>query len=88
MMMTVPLCTRPTPLIGFLYCKLTEITVRGYTCRPTRTHYPDSEPTSLIGKVTNTNFLALVLSDRVSNPRFTALEASTLTITLFKYNSQ
>jgi hypothetical protein len=22
-------------------------TVRGYTCRSTRTHYPDSEPTSL-----------------------------------------
>ena len=41
------LCTRSTCLVGFLQCQLTETTVRGQTCCPTRTHYSDSEPTSL-----------------------------------------
>ena len=31
----------------FIYCQLTETTVCGQTCCATRTHYPDSEPTSL-----------------------------------------
>ena len=35
-----------TRLGGFVYCQLTETTVREQTCRPTRTHYPESEPTS------------------------------------------
>ena len=30
----------------FLQCQLTETTVHRQTCRSTRTHYPDSEPTS------------------------------------------
>ena len=31
----------------FLQCQLTETTVRGYTCRSTLPHYPNSEATSL-----------------------------------------
>ena len=31
----------------FLQCQLTEIIIRRQTCLLTRTHYPDSEPTSL-----------------------------------------
>ena len=31
----------------FYQCQLTETTVRRQTCRSTRTHYSDSEPTSL-----------------------------------------
>ena len=38
---------RPTPLVGFLECQFIETTVRGQTCRSTRTHYSDSPPTSL-----------------------------------------
>ena len=34
-------------LLGFLQCQLTETTIRGQKCHPIRTHYPDSEPTSL-----------------------------------------
>jgi hypothetical protein len=38
-----------TCLVGFiLEWHLTETTVRRYTCRPTRTHYLDSEPTKHI----------------------------------------
>jgi hypothetical protein len=40
------LCTRPTHLVGFLLCKLTETTVCGQTCPSTLTHYSDSEPAS------------------------------------------
>ena len=42
-----PLCTRLKCLVGFLQFQLTEIIVRGQTCRSTRTHYLDSKPTSL-----------------------------------------
>ena len=38
---------RPTCLVGFLKCQLSKTTARGQTRRHTRTHYPDSEPTSL-----------------------------------------
>ena len=34
-------------LSWILQCQLTETPVRRQTCRPTGTHYPDSEPTSL-----------------------------------------
>ena len=37
----------PIRLIGSLQCQLTETPVHGQTCRYTRTHYPDSEPTNL-----------------------------------------
>jgi hypothetical protein len=43
------LTTRLTCLVGFiLECHFTETTIRGYTCRSTRTHYLDSEPTKHI----------------------------------------
>ena len=42
-----PLCTRPTRRVGLYYCWLTETTVRGQTCRSTRTYYSASKPTSL-----------------------------------------
>ena len=45
-LMMGPLC-RTTPLGGCLQCQLTETTVRGQTCHSTRTHFPDSGPTSL-----------------------------------------
>ena len=34
-------------LDGYLWCQFTETKVCGQTCRPTRTHYTDFEPTSL-----------------------------------------
>ena len=34
-------------LITSLQCQFTETTIRGKTCRPSPTHYPDSEPSSL-----------------------------------------
>ena len=42
-----PLSIRATHLVGFLQFQLSETTVRGYTCCSTRTHYPDSEPTTI-----------------------------------------
>ena len=44
------LCTRPTCLVQFLYCQLTEATVCGDTSRylhPSRAHYPDFKSTGL-----------------------------------------
>ena len=58
--------------------------------RPTRTHYPDSELTSLFvflnaaclaEKQHISILISLVWPDRGSNPQYTALEASRLTIT-------
>jgi len=40
------LLTRPICLVGFLECEFTDR--KGKTCRSTRTHYPDSAPTSLM----------------------------------------
>ena len=34
-------------LLDLLKRKFIETIVRGWTCRPTRTHYPDYEPTHL-----------------------------------------
>jgi len=55
---------------------------------PTWTHYPDSDPTSicsfslkLSGEATNTNVTVLGFTRSGLNPQYTALEASTLTIT-------
>ena len=64
MMMRSTLCQTNT-LIGFLQCYLTETTVRGQTCPPNRTHYPDSEPVfalspyccTLSSEATNTNLI-------------------------------
>jgi len=36
-----------TRSVRFLQCYLTETTVSGQTCRSTRTHYPNFEPTGL-----------------------------------------
>ena len=52
-----PLCTRPTCLIGFLQCQLTETTVNGQTCCSTQTHYPDSEPIKSLLFLLNAKFL-------------------------------
>ena len=67
-------------------CELTETAVRGWTCRSTRTHYPDSEPTSLcsfsiiLRAWQRSNkyqfYRSLVWPDRGSNPRSTALYAN------------
>ena len=75
-----------------LKCQLTETTVRGYTCRSTRTPYPDSGPTSLCSFsliLRALHYKQQIPVDNLwfdpignSNPQSTALEASTLTITL------
>ena len=67
-----------------------ETTVRGQTCRSTRTHYSDSEPTSLCSFSFNAACLAekqqipisqsLVLLNWGLNPRSNAPQTSTLTI--------
>ena len=92
-MMLMSTLFQTNSLVGFLQCQFTETTVRGQTCRSTRTHYSDSEPQSLLfhrnavcfaEKQQKSILQSLVLSDRGSNPRSTALEASTLPITPHK----
>ena len=60
-MMMSSLCTRQTRLVGFLQCQLTETTVRGQSCSPTRTHYHDSYPISLC------SFFLMLFAQRRSN---------------------
>ena len=55
-MMIIPLCTRPTRLVGLLQSQLTET-----TCCSTGTHYLDSEPISLC------SFFLTLLSQQRSN---------------------
>ena len=52
-----------------LLCQFIETTVRRWTCRSTRTHFPDSEPTNLYS-------YSLVLSDeqRISKNVFYSLQ--------------
>jgi hypothetical protein len=75
---------RPTRLVEFFI-----VLTHWWTCRPTRTHYPDSEPTSLcsfflmlysLQRSNKYQFYSLVWPDRGSNPPSSALETSTLTI--------
>ena len=40
------LCARPTSLVGFLWCQLTETTLHSRCVAPLGTHYSDSGPTS------------------------------------------
>ena len=47
MMMSAFYGTKPTHLVQFLQCQLNEATVCWQTCCFTRTHFSDSEPTSL-----------------------------------------
>ena len=87
MMMRYVLYQTNTLIVGFLQCQFTETTVHGQTCRSTRTHYSDSEPTSICSfslmlraqwRSNKYQFYSLWFDP---NPRLTALEASTVTIT-------
>ena len=77
-------------LSWILQCQITKTTVRGQTCRLTRTHYPDSEPTSLCSfslmlraykRSKNINLYSLWYDPTGARTHDAALEASTLTIT-------
>ena len=77
--------------LTFCWIYLIETTIRGQTCRPTRTHYLDFEPTSLFSfslmlraqQGSNTyQFHSLWFDpDRDSNPLSIVLQANTLSIT-------
>ena len=79
---------QPNTLSWIIQCQLIKTTVRGYTCHPNRTHYPDSESTRpcsfslLLRRMNKYQFHSPWLDPigarthdlRHSNPQSTALE--------------